>query len=73
MDEAVPAAYGVEIGTLRYNDPALNGYRGRASSHGGAHAGKWPVSVNTGEVVAAVLVPGSRVEHGRSAGLGARG
>jgi transposase InsO family protein len=42
--------YGVEIGTLRYNGPALNGYRGRASSHGGAHAGKWPVSVDTGDV-----------------------
>ena len=42
--------YGVEIGTLRYNGPALNGYRGRTRSHGGTHAGKWPVSVDTGDV-----------------------
>jgi transposase InsO family protein len=42
--------YGVEIDTLRYNGPALNGYRGRPSSHGGTHAGKWPVSVDTGDV-----------------------
>jgi transposase InsO family protein len=42
--------YGVEIDTLRYNGPALNGYRGRTSSHGGTHAGKWPVSVDTGDV-----------------------
>lgn len=35
--------YGVEMNGLRYNGPALTGYRGRTSPYTGAHAGKWPV------------------------------
>ncbi|MDX8143282.1 Mu transposase C-terminal domain-containing protein [Lentzea sp. BCCO 10_0061] len=35
--------YGVEVHGLRYNGPALTGYRNRTSPFTGAHAGKWPV------------------------------
>ena len=42
--------YGVEVGGLRYNGPALDAYRNAQSPHGGRHAGKWPVRVNPDDV-----------------------
>lgn len=33
--------YGVEVGGLRYNGPALTRYRNKTSPFTGAHAGKW--------------------------------
>ncbi len=42
--------YGVEIGGLRYDGSALNGYRNQASPYGGKHAGRWPVRVDPGDV-----------------------
>ena len=42
--------YGVEVGGLRYNGPALDGYRNAASPYGGRHPGKWPVRVNPDDV-----------------------
>jgi len=42
--------YGVEIGGLRYDGQPLCAYRNRTSSHGGRHAGKWPVRVDPGDV-----------------------
>ena len=35
--------YGVEVGGLRYNGPALTRYRNKTSPYTGVHAGKWPV------------------------------
>ena len=42
--------YGVEIGGLRYDGPALNGHRNQASPYGGRHAGRWPFRVDPGDV-----------------------
>jgi transposase InsO family protein len=42
--------YGVEIGGLRYDGPALNGHRNQTSPYGGKHAGRWPVRVDPGDV-----------------------
>lgn len=42
--------YGVEIATLRYNGSALLPYRNQKSPHGGMHAGKWPISLDPGDV-----------------------
>ncbi len=42
--------YGVELHGLRYNGSALTPYRDRASSHGGAHPGKWPVRYDPDDV-----------------------
>jgi len=42
--------YGVEVGGLRYNGPALDAYRNAVSPHGGVHAGKWPIRVNPDDV-----------------------
>lgn len=42
--------YGVEIGGLRYDGPALTRYRNRTSPFTGAHAGKWPVRFDTDDV-----------------------
>ncbi len=42
--------YGVEIGGLRYDGPALNGHRNQTSPYGGEHAGRWPVRVDPGDV-----------------------
>ena len=42
--------YGVEIGGLRYDGPALNPYRNRTSSYAGKHAGRWPFRVDPGDV-----------------------
>lgn len=42
--------YGVEIGGLRYDGPALNPYRNRTSPYAGKHAGRWPFRVDPGDV-----------------------
>jgi hypothetical protein len=42
--------YGVEIGGLRYNGPALTRYRNKTSPFTGTHAGKWPVRYDTDDV-----------------------
>ncbi|KDA44892.1 Mu transposase C-terminal domain-containing protein [Frankia sp. BMG5.23] len=42
--------YGVEIGGLRYDGPALSPYRNRTSPHTGVHAGKWPIRVYADDV-----------------------
>ena len=42
--------YGVEIGGLRYDGPALNPYRNRTSPYAGKHAGRWPLRVDSGDV-----------------------
>ncbi|MET9080700.1 integrase [Streptomyces sp. NPDC004237] len=42
--------YGVEIGTLRYNGPALKGRRNTTSPYGGIHSGKWPIAVDPGDI-----------------------
>jgi transposase InsO family protein len=42
--------YGVEVGGLRYNGPALTRYRNRTSPFTGMHAGKWPVRYDTDDV-----------------------
>ena len=42
--------YGVEIGGLRYDGPALNPYRNRTSPYSGKHAGRWPFRVDPGDV-----------------------
>ena len=42
--------YGVEIGGLRYDGPALNPYRNRTSSYAGKHAGRWPLRADPGDV-----------------------
>ncbi|MBL7495265.1 transposase [Frankia sp. CNm7] len=42
--------YGVEVGGLRYNGPALDPYRNSDSPYGGIHTGKWPIRVNPDDV-----------------------
>jgi transposase InsO family protein len=42
--------YGVEVGGLRYDGPALDPYRNAGSPLGGQYAGKWPVRVNPDDV-----------------------
>jgi transposase InsO family protein len=42
--------YGVEIGGLRYDGPALNGHRNQTSPYTGRHAGRWPFRVDPGDV-----------------------
>jgi len=42
--------YGIEVGGLRYNGAALDGYRNAESPYGGLHPGKWPVRVNPDDV-----------------------
>ena len=42
--------YGVEVGGLRYNGAALDGYRNAESPYRGLHPGKWPVRVNPDDV-----------------------
>ncbi len=42
--------YGVELGGLRYNSPALDAYRQVTSPYGGAHRGKWPFRVDSADV-----------------------
>ncbi|MEU4360343.1 Mu transposase C-terminal domain-containing protein [Promicromonospora sp. NPDC023987] len=56
--------YGVEVGGLRYNGPALDGYRNATSPYGGALAGKWPIRVNPQDVRHAWFQdPGDGVWH----------
>ncbi|WP_169304063.1 helix-turn-helix domain-containing protein [Arthrobacter sp. CAU 1506] len=38
--------YGVELGGLRYNGPALDAYRNSESKYRGSNPGKWPFRVN---------------------------
>jgi transposase InsO family protein len=42
--------YGLEIGGLRYDGPALNPYRNRTSPYAGKYAGRWPIRVDPGDV-----------------------
>jgi transposase InsO family protein len=42
--------YGVEIGGLRYDGPALNPYRSRTSPYPGKRAGRWPLRADPGDV-----------------------
>lgn len=42
--------YGVEVGGLRYNGPALTRYRNKTSPYTGEHAGKWPLRYDTDDV-----------------------
>ena len=42
--------YGVEIGGLRDDGPALNGHRNQASPYTGKYAGRWPLRVDPGDV-----------------------
>jgi len=42
--------YGVEVGGLRYDGPALDGYRGVESPYGGRYAGRWPLRINPDDV-----------------------
>jgi len=41
--------YGVEVGGLRYDGRALNGYRNTTSPYGGEHAGLWPLRIDPGD------------------------
>jgi len=67
--------YGVEVGGLRYNGPALDAYRNAASPFGGRHAGKWPIRVNPDDVRWAYFQDPAddcwhRLEWEHAAGLG---
>jgi transposase InsO family protein len=67
--------YGVEVGGLRYNGPALDGYRNTDSPYGGRYAGKWPVRVNPDDVRWAYFQDPAddswhRLEWEHAAGLG---
>jgi len=67
--------YGVEVGGLRYNGPALDAYRNAASPFGGRHAGKWPVRINPDDVRWAYFQDPAddcwhRLEWEHAAGLG---
>jgi hypothetical protein len=42
--------YGVQMGGLRYDGQVLTRYRNRKSPFTGAHAGKWPVRFDPGDV-----------------------
>jgi hypothetical protein len=42
--------YGVEIGGLRYDGPAINPYRNRTSPYAGKYAGRWPLRIDPGDV-----------------------
>jgi Mu transposase, C-terminal len=42
--------YGMEVGGLRYDSPALDPYRNADSPFGGQYAGKWPIRVNPDDV-----------------------
>ena len=56
--------YGVDIDGRRYDGAALNPYRGRTSSHGGVHRGKWPFLVDVDDVRTVVFQdPADRAWH----------
>lgn len=42
--------YGVEVGGLRYNGAALNGYRNATSPYGAVAGGRWPIRRNEDDV-----------------------
>lgn len=42
--------YGIELGSLRYNGPALDAYRNVTSPHTGEHRGKWPFRIDAADV-----------------------
>ena len=42
--------YGVEVGTLRYNGPALTRHRNRTSPYGGVRAGAWPIHLDPADI-----------------------
>ncbi|MEU6346568.1 helix-turn-helix domain-containing protein [Streptomyces sp. NPDC046977] len=42
--------YGVDVDGLRYNGPALDGYRNTPSPYGAVFGGKWPIHVNPDDV-----------------------
>src|SRR5260370_2601288 len=67
--------YGVEVGGLRYDGPALDAYRNAGSPYGGRHAGKWPVRINPDDVRWAYFQDPAddcwhRLEWEHAAGLG---
>ena len=67
--------YGVEVGGLRYNGPALDAYRNAGSPFGGRHAGKWPIRINPDDVRWAYFQDPAddcwhRLEWEHAAGLG---
>ena len=67
--------YGVEIGGLRYDGPALDPYRNTESPYGGRYAGKWPVRINPDDVRWAYFQDPAdglwhRLEWEHAAGLG---
>ncbi len=67
--------YGVEVGGLRYNGPALDPYRNSESPYGGRYAGRWPVRVNPDDVRWAWFMDPAddswhRLEWEHAAGLG---
>jgi len=67
--------YGVEVGGLRYNGPALDAYRNAGSPYGGRHAGKWPIRINPDDVRWAYFQDPAddrwhRLEWEHAAGLG---
>jgi transposase InsO family protein len=67
--------YGVEIGGLCYNGPALDAYRNAESPSGGRYAGKWPVRINPDDVRWAYFQDPAddswhRLEWEHAAGLG---
>ena len=57
--------YGVEVGGLRYDGPALTRYRNRKSPFTGEHAGKWPVRFDPDDVSKAYFQdPADNTWHG---------
>ncbi|MYU06060.1 DDE-type integrase/transposase/recombinase [Streptomyces sp. SID8366] len=42
--------YGVEVEGLRYNGDGLNDYRNQPSPYRGVEAGKWPITVDPGDI-----------------------
>jgi hypothetical protein len=67
--------YGVEVGGLRYDGPALDPYRNAESPAGGQYAGKWPIRVNPDDVRYAYFQDPAdngwhRLEWEHAAGLG---
>jgi hypothetical protein len=67
--------YGVEVGGLRYDGPALDRYRNAESPFGGQYAGKWPIRLNPDDVRCAWFQDPAddrwhRLEWEHAAGLG---
>ncbi|MET8076199.1 integrase [Streptomyces sp. NPDC005303] len=42
--------YGVQVNTLVYDGPALEGFYNQTSPYQGQHAGKWPISVDRDDI-----------------------